>query len=247
MKISGIYKIINKTNKHYYVGSSGNIDGINGRWYEHKRLLNKNSHINKHLQFAWNKYGENNFNFVIVEEVPTNELLMVEQRYLDIAKKEKELIYNTSLIAGKVEMTDEIRKKLSLLNTGENHPQYGTHRSEKTKQKIREKRKLYIFSNETKQKISNSLKGKNNPFFGKHHTDEYKKKSSERCINLFKNKENHPRFDSKIYTFLNKNTKEIFTGTRYDFYTKYNINKTSIGELIKEKRKSIKKWIIIRQ
>ena len=41
-KISGIYKIINKVNGKYYVGSAKNI---RGRWNGHKHLLNRNIHI----------------------------------------------------------------------------------------------------------------------------------------------------------------------------------------------------------
>lgn len=41
-KISGIYKIINKINGKYYVGSSKDIVTPNiGRWYMHKYELNK--------------------------------------------------------------------------------------------------------------------------------------------------------------------------------------------------------------
>src|SRR3989304_1436717 len=64
-KISGIYKIINKTNGKYYVGSSNDIIG---RWFTHKSQLNRNNHCNPHLQRAWNKYGKDNFEFIIVEE-----------------------------------------------------------------------------------------------------------------------------------------------------------------------------------
>jgi group I intron endonuclease len=107
MKISGIYKIINKVNGKYYVGSSKQILEHNGRFYEHKRLLRQNKHINPHLQNAWNRYGEDNFNFVLVENVNELNLLIVEQKYLDIAKLEKHKCYNISFIAGKVEMTDK--------------------------------------------------------------------------------------------------------------------------------------------
>ena len=61
----GVYKIENKINKKVYIGQS--ID-INTRWYDHKRELNRNRHCNKHLQNSWNKYGENNFDFIIIEE-----------------------------------------------------------------------------------------------------------------------------------------------------------------------------------
>lgn len=61
----GIYKIENKVNGKIYVGQSIDIDT---RWYNHRNELNGNRHCNEHLQNAWNKYGENSFEFIIIEE-----------------------------------------------------------------------------------------------------------------------------------------------------------------------------------
>jgi group I intron endonuclease len=80
--MTGIYKIINKSNGDYYVGSS--ID-ITKRWYQHKTLLRHNRHKNCHLQRAWQKYGTNTFEFVVVEETALENLIAVEQRYLNAA------------------------------------------------------------------------------------------------------------------------------------------------------------------
>ena len=65
-KICGIYKITNLKNHKIYIGSSNNIMR---RWYEHLRDLKNQKHCNSHLQNAWNKYGENNFLFEIIEIV----------------------------------------------------------------------------------------------------------------------------------------------------------------------------------
>jgi len=66
MKQSGIYKIINKVNNKFYVGSSRNL---RRRKRDHFSELKKNIHFNKHLQGAWNKYGGENFEFKIIENV----------------------------------------------------------------------------------------------------------------------------------------------------------------------------------
>ena len=87
-KISGIYKIVNKVNGKYYVGRAKNI--IGSRWGKHKRCLRHNIHWNDHLQSAWNKYGESNFEFIVTEKTPLNELVKTEQKYLDIAEMEKD-------------------------------------------------------------------------------------------------------------------------------------------------------------
>ena len=60
---SGIYGIKNRVNDKIYVGQTYDFQY---RWGKHKTALRSNTHSNKKLQFAWNKYGENNF---IVEKI----------------------------------------------------------------------------------------------------------------------------------------------------------------------------------
>jgi len=81
-KIQGIYCIENLVNGKKYIGSSNNI---HSRWNQHKRSLNKNMHHSILLQRAWNKYGENNFKFYILEVNDCNkkELFKREQYWMD--------------------------------------------------------------------------------------------------------------------------------------------------------------------
>ena len=103
---SGIYKIENKANNKVYVGSTNNFTR---RWLKHRALLRHSKHQNSHLQAAWNKYGESSFTFSIIEYCPVDSLLSREQFYIDTLHPE----YNQTAIAGKIEMTEERRKKLS--------------------------------------------------------------------------------------------------------------------------------------
>jgi group I intron endonuclease len=77
---TGVYKITNNKTKKIYIGSSINILR---RWVEHKSELNKNTHKNDKLQKSWNKYGDENFTFTIIEECEKELLLIREQFYLD--------------------------------------------------------------------------------------------------------------------------------------------------------------------
>lgn len=75
-----IYKIINLVNDKFYVGSTTNKKV---RFRQHRKLLRGNRHHCKHLQAAWNKYGEEKFDFRVVEDVPDGEdLAAAEDRWL---------------------------------------------------------------------------------------------------------------------------------------------------------------------
>lgn len=100
-KVSGIYKITNLINGKFYIGSS--VD-VYQRGYTYNCLANQNKIHNKHLQNSINKYGIQNFDFQLIEEIlfekdqKTNDKLPIiqkkEQYYVDLLKP----IYNKKLI-----------------------------------------------------------------------------------------------------------------------------------------------------
>lgn len=63
----GIYGITNKINGRTYVGQTG--ENFQRRYWHHQWKLRNNCHDNSHLQAAWNKYGEENFEYFIIEVV----------------------------------------------------------------------------------------------------------------------------------------------------------------------------------
>lgn len=61
----GIYSIKNKVNGKIYIGQSTDIID---RLRHHLSELRHNRHSNSYLQRSFNKYGEENFEFDVVEE-----------------------------------------------------------------------------------------------------------------------------------------------------------------------------------
>lgn len=63
--------IRNTINGKRYIGQSKDIKW---RWMHHRCDLNAQCHPNKHLQGAWNKYGAEAFEFLIIEQTSPEEL-----------------------------------------------------------------------------------------------------------------------------------------------------------------------------
>lgn len=97
-KVSGIYRITNKLNGKFYIGSAKNLAN---RFATHRKDLRKDQHHNTHLQAAWNKYGGDAFEFTVEEVVQSADLLFDrEQFYLDSLKPyTKGIGYNKSTSA----------------------------------------------------------------------------------------------------------------------------------------------------
>ena len=120
-KICGIYIILNTLDNNCYIGSSVNIKA---RFKVHLFLLSNNKHHSIKLQRAWNKYGENNFRFEILEicEPIKDTLLFIEQKYLDLNPK-----YNCCKLATSTlgfHHSNETKKRLSELRRDPNRKPY---------------------------------------------------------------------------------------------------------------------------
>ena len=91
-----IYSILNKVNNKRYIGSAINFKT---RKKLHLYRLRHDFHHSILLQRAWEKYGEENFQFLILEDVDENyKLLEREQWWLDNTPNE----YNICKVAGKL-------------------------------------------------------------------------------------------------------------------------------------------------
>ena len=79
----GIYKIENLVNGKLYIGQSVNL---RKRRTRHFTELRNNKHTNPHLQRAFNKYGEKNFNFEIILYCNTEDLNYYENFFINLYK-----------------------------------------------------------------------------------------------------------------------------------------------------------------
>lgn len=148
-----IYKIINVVNNKFYVGSTKHAKA---RFRQHRKLLRENRHHCKHLQSAWNKYGEDKFSFVVVETVPDNESLSAAEDVWLVANVGTPNCYNSGYSSnapwrnapahltpsfGKPVPQDRKEKisqglKAFYAEDYFNHPRVGKTHSEETKAKI---------------------------------------------------------------------------------------------------------------
>jgi len=120
MIVSGVYAITNLETGKVYIGSTINF---NYRWGRHRDDLRHNHHHNIHLQRSWNKYGEEIFEFSVLEYLDDiNELAKVEQFWMDIYREEGRDLYNIGKYVdcpwrGR-KFSDEHRQKLSMAKMG---------------------------------------------------------------------------------------------------------------------------------
>ena len=137
----GIYAIKNKLNNCTYVGQTG--ENFQRRYWHHRWKLNDDSHDNKYLQNAWNKYGEENFEFCVLEIISDKALL-----------DEKEIKY--------IEKFKSQNASYNMLLGGGGRRGYAM--SEHAKQIIGMKNREHMLgtrhSQETKNKMSNARRGK---------------------------------------------------------------------------------------
>lgn len=161
MEKHGVYRILNLVTLKCYIGSTINL---NKRKNEHFKTLKKHIHKNIHLQRSFNKYGEANFEFQILEHGELENLRLNEWKWIKILKtNDRYFGYNflgEKTEFGKLSMSFETKTKLSNIKKGRKgtRPNY-TH-SEETKKKISESNKGKKMSKEFRLNISNRLKGK---------------------------------------------------------------------------------------
>jgi group I intron endonuclease len=224
MKKIGIYMIKNEINEKFYIGSSKNIDT---RWVVHKSKLKMNKHDNIHLQRSYNKYGKENFSYIILEETDAEILLSKEQEYLDKYKDDTQSF------------------NIGLKSSGGDNLTNNPNREEII-EKIKNSLKIRYenMTDEEKQKISENHKGVKNANYGNNWSEEMKQIASKRTTEYFKTHDQSLKNKTleEFYGYdTAKEMKEKMsdhgktrTGEKNPFYGKKHTEETK--EKIKEKR-----------
>ncbi len=83
-KTQGIYGIKNKTTEKIYVGETKDSLGFRRRWGSHRNMLRGNRHDNTHLQNAYNLYGEDDFYFIVLEEIDSLKVENPNRFFIDV-------------------------------------------------------------------------------------------------------------------------------------------------------------------
>lgn len=77
-KQQGIYKIVNRKNNKMYIGYAS--ISLGDRRDSHFACLRNGYHFNKDLQDDFNKYGEENFSFEVVEVIDSDDIEVFKEK-----------------------------------------------------------------------------------------------------------------------------------------------------------------------
>ena len=170
-----IYKIENLVNGKIYIGLTTTTPRL--RKYHHFYNLKNERHPNFHLQHSFNKHGESNFKFTVLNYATNKKTLdNLEKDYikyyncLDDSKG-----YNLQSGGSNGKPSLVIREKMSRNHadvSGKKNPNYGKPISDEHRKRLSEFHKGRKSSLATRKKISKSQKGRK-------HTLETRKKISE--------------------------------------------------------------------
>lgn len=176
----GIYAIHHLGSGRFYIGSTHK--SIAKRWRDHRHCLRRKCHHSILLQRAWDKHGEDEFEFLVLETVSYQEIqqypgiiITLEQIYLDLTLcHESDRGFNICREAAHsrygLKMSEETRARLATIMKGRKHSletkqrmslaRVGKQVSLKTREKLRMLNLGKTVTSEQRRKISQKLTGR---------------------------------------------------------------------------------------
>lgn len=153
-----IYQILNKENNNRYIGSAKDFKR---RKRTHLRLLRKGTHHSKHLQNAFNKYGEGSFEFLVLQELESSSYVFeTENQFIRLLRPEYNVMQDVFSHIG-LKRSKETCEKISRALIGKNL-------SEGHKEKVRQ---ANIGKKQSAETIAKRVKGRYKPI-GAYHFDD---------------------------------------------------------------------------
>lgn len=168
----GIYGWFNLVNGKVLIGQTGSTKGFLKRKSNYLSFLKRNKWGNKHFQNAWNKYGEDNFEFRIVEKLNNDNVLTQREQYWVNFYRETGAVYNKigpvdAPMKGVVH-TDETKAKMRKAHLGKTL-------SEEAKRKLSIAKTGMKISDEERARLKSiAPRGKLHKNYGKPATDKLK-------------------------------------------------------------------------
>lgn len=167
-QLSGIYRILNKINGNCYIGSSLNVEK---RYKHHLSTLRHNSSRCSILQKAFNKCGEDNFEFQVILCCKPEYRLYYEQQLIRELNSQYNVFTNVSdSPLRQFTFTEQSKLKMSIAHKGKKLSEQHKHNislankgrvfSKESKDKIRKAKQNTTLSQETIKKMSEAKKGK---------------------------------------------------------------------------------------
>lgn len=231
MAMAGVYRIESQCKPNrVYIGSSVNI---RKRWMEHLRDLRHGNHCNRKLQNHYNKYGESDFVFVVIELCLSEFITEREQYYIDTLKPNLNICPTAGNCLGR-KFSEETKSKLREAGKGRRH-------SPETIKKMSEIHKRQPpMSNETRAKLSKIWKGRKHSEESKRKmrdiakkrpsiSDETRRKMSEAARNM------SPELRQLHGEILKKNKRS--PGYRHSEKTRQKISEVQKGRPLSEETK----------
>lgn len=165
-----VYKITNKINGKIYIGQT--VRSLEKRWSCHCSASSKCLAISRAIQ----KYGKDNFSIEVIDTATSKNELNEKEKYWIAYYDSVNCGYNCTYGGDGVVATDEVKRKISLANTGRklskesrrklsikkrdlykdknNHPRYGKKLNEEQRKRLSEAHIGFVMKEETKRKIS---------------------------------------------------------------------------------------------
>ena len=178
MNKKGIYIITNLISNAVYIGCTRTT--FHHRLKAHIWALEGNRHKNSHLQNAYNKYGEDEFEFNVLCQIEDNDKIYEQEKYyIQKYKQNGYTLYNmTDGGEGFFNLSEECRKIVGEKNRQRmlgaklsdetkhrmSEARKGRKLSDKQKQALIEANKHKVVSDETKIKLSKRFEGENSNF-----------------------------------------------------------------------------------